>query len=482
MRSTKIICTMGPNTDKKTVMKSLVKNGMNVARFNFSHGDHEEQRERMNLLKNVREELDRELDRPVAILLDTKGPEIRTGLLEGGKKVTLREGSEFILYTEEMTGNETGCCVTYPGLAKDVKPGDRILIDDGLIELKVKQIKSGNIVCHVENGGELGERKGVNVPNVKVKLPAVTEKDIDDILFGIQQDIDFIAASFIRSAKGVKEIRKILKENHAEHISIIAKIENAEGVENIDEIIEASDGIMVARGDLGVEIPAQEVPHIQKMIIKKCNERYVPVITATQMLDSMIRNPRPTRAEVADVANAIYDGTDAVMLSGETAAGKYPVEALKMMNEIAENTEQYVDYEKYIHHRTMYEQSKISSAIGIASVRTARNIGAACIVTPTMSGKTARLISNFRPSMPIYAVTPNEMVQHKMQLYWGVIPLKGYIKDTTENIIVNAMETIKRKRLVKKGQTVVITAGDPATNNTKAEGRVTNMLHVLEVV
>ena len=478
MRSTKIICTMGPNTDKKTVMKSLVKNGMNVARFNFSHGDHEEQRERMNLLKNVREEL----DRPVAILLDTKGPEIRTGLLEGGKKVTLKEGSEFILYTEEMTGNAAGCCVTYPGLAKDVKAGDRILIDDGLIELKVKQIKSGNIVCHVENGGELGERKGVNVPNVKVKLPAVTEKDIDDILFGIQQDIDFIAASFIRSAKGVKEIRKILKENHAEHISIIAKIENAEGVENIDEIIEASDGIMVARGDLGVEIPAQEVPHIQKMIIKKCNERYVPVITATQMLDSMIRNPRPTRAEVADVANAIYDGTDAVMLSGETAAGKYPIEALKMMNEIAENTEQYVDYEKYIHHRTMYEQSKISSAIGIASVRTARNIGAACIVTPTMSGKTARLISNFRPSMPIYAVTPNEMVQHKMQLYWGVIPLKGYIKDTTENIIINAMETIKRKRLVRKGQTVVITAGDPATNNTKAEGRVTNMLHVLEVV
>ncbi len=478
MRSTKIICTMGPNTDKKTVMKSLVKNGMNVARFNFSHGDHEEQRERMNLLKNVREEL----DRPVAILLDTKGPEIRTGLLEGGKKVTLKEGSEFILYTEEMTGNAAGCCVTYPGLAKDVKAGDRILIDDGLIELKVKQIKSGNIVCHVENGGELGERKGVNVPNVKVKLPAVTEKDIDDILFGIQQDIDFIAASFIRSAKGVKEIRKILKENHAEHISIIAKIENAEGVENIDEIIEASDGIMVARGDLGVEIPAQEVPHIQKMIIKKCNERYVPVITATQMLDSMIRNPRPTRAEVADVANAIYDGTDAVMLSGETAAGKYPIEALKMMNEIAENTEQYVDYEKYIHHRTMYEQSKISSAIGIASVRTARNIGAACIVTPTMSGKTARLISNFRPSMPIYAVTPNEMVQHKMQLYWGVIPLKGYIKDTTENIIVNAMETIKSKRLVRKGQTVVITAGDPATNNTKAEGRVTNMLHVLEVV
>ena len=251
--------------------------------------------------------------------------------------------------------------------------------------------------------------KGINVPNVKVNLPAITEKDKEDILFGIRQNIDFIAASFIRDAAGIQEIKKILKENNAEHISVIAKIENAEGVENIDEIIAASDGIMVARGDLGVEIPAQEVPHIQKIIIKKCNAHYIPVITATQMLDSMIRNPRPTRAEVADVANAIYDGTDAVMLSGETAAGKYPIEALKMMNEVAENTEQYVDYEKYILHRTMDEKTRVSCAIGIASVRTARNINAACIVTPTMSGKTARLISSFRPFMPIYAVTPNEM-------------------------------------------------------------------------
>ena len=477
MRKTKIICTLGPSTKDEQVLRDLMLNGMSVARINFSHGTHEEHRETIRKVKEIR----KQLNLPVALLLDTKGPEIRIGDFENGR-IELKKGKTFVLTTEDILGDENRVSITYKNLVNDVNVGNRILIDDGLIELKVKQIKSGNIVCHVENGGELGERKGVNVPNVKVKLPAVTEKDIDDILFGIQQDIDFIAASFIRSAKGVKEIRKILKENHAEHISIIAKIENAEGVENIDEIIEASDGIMVARGDLGVEIPAQEVPHIQKMIIKKCNERYVPVITATQMLDSMIRNPRPTRAEVADVANAIYDGTDAVMLSGETAAGKYPVEALKMMKESAENTEQYVDYEKYIHHRTMYEQSKISSAIGIASVRTARNIGAACIVTPTMSGKTARLISNFRPSMPIYAVTPNEMVQHKMQLYWGVIPLKGYIKDTTENIIVNAMETIKRKRLVKKGQTVVITAGDPATNNTKAEGRVTNMLHVLEVV
>lgn len=378
-------------------------------------------------------------------------------------------------------GNEKGCSITYPGLAKDVKKGDKILIDDGLIELEVQATKKDSIVCLIENGGELGEKKGINVPNVKIKLPAITEKDKNDIIFGISQDIDFIAASFIRNAAGVNEIRKILTEHHAEHIAIIAKIENREGVDNIDEIIKAADGIMVARGDLGVEIPPQEVPHIQKTIIQKCNEKYVPVITATQMLDSMIRNPRPTRAEVGDVANAIYDGTDAVMLSGETAAGKYPVEALKMMAEVAESTEQYVDYDKYVTHRSMYRKTKISSAIGISSVRTARNLEAACIITPTMSGKTARLVSSFRPPMPIYAITPNESVQHKMQLYWGVKPLKGYTKDSTENILLNSMETVKRKRLVKKGQLVVLTAGDPATNSSVNEQNVTNMLHVIEV-
>ena len=325
------------------------------------------------------------------------------------------------------------------------------------------------------------ERKKESMCRIKIKLPAITEKDKNDIIFGISQDIDFIAASFIRNAAGVNEIRKILTEHHAEHIAIIAKIENREGVDNIDEIIKAADGIMVARGDLGVEIPPQEVPHIQKTIIQKCNEKYVPVITATQMLDSMIRNPRPTRAEVGDVANAIYDGTDAVMLSGETAAGKYPVEALKMMAEVAESTEQYVDYDKYVTHRSMYRKTKISSAIGISSVRTARNLEAACIITPTMSGKTARLVSSFRPPMPIYAITPNESVQHKMQLYWGVKPLKGYTKDSTENILLNSMETVKRKRLVKKGQLVVLTAGDPATNSSVNEQNVTNMLHVIEV-
>ena len=397
MRKTKIVCTMGPNTDNKDIMEALVKNGMNVARFNFSHGDYEEQRNRMDLLKRVREEQ----GKPVAILLDTKGPEIRTGVLEDGKKVMLSEGADFTLYTKELVGNASGCSITYAGLTEDVKQGNRILIDDGLIELEVKEVEEAAIHCRVVNGGELGEKKGINVPNVKVQLPVVTEKDKADIIFGIEQKIDFIAASFIRNAEGVKEIRKILEEHHAEDIAIIAKIENAEGLENIDEIIEVADGIMVARGDLGVEIPAPQVPHIQKMIIHKCNANYIPVITATQMLDSMIRNPRPTRAEVTDVANAIYDGTDAIMLSGETAAGKYPVEALKMMSEIAENTEQYVNYDQYIMHRTMYKKTKVSCAIGIASVRTARNIEADCIATPTMSGKTARLISSFRPVMAL---------------------------------------------------------------------------------
>lgn len=477
MRRTKIVCTMGPNTNSRENMKALVELGMDVARFNFSHGNHEEQKSRMDLLKNVREDL----DKTVAILLDTKGPEIRTGVLEGGKKVTLKEGEPFILYTDEVEGNEKGCSITYPDLPKDVKKGNMILIDDGLIELDVEDVQEDRIICRVANGGELGERKGVNVPNVKVNLPGITEQDRKDILFGIEQGIDFIAASFVRNAAAIQEIRELLKENNGENISVIAKIENKEGVDNIDEIIEVSDGIMVARGDLGVEIPPQEVPHIQKEIIHKCNENYIPVITATQMLDSMMRNPRPTRAEVADVANAIYDGTDAVMLSGETAAGKYPTEALSMMSEIAENTERYVDYDKYINHRSMYRKKRISSAIGIASVRTARNIGASCIVTPTVSGNTARLISSFRPVIPIYAITPNEKVERTMQLYWGVQPLKGYRKDTTENIILNAMETIKRKKLVKAGELVVVTAGDPATNSSQSESNVTNMMNVMEV-
>ena len=396
------------------------------------------------------------------------------------KKVTLEAGSEFTLTTGDIEGDETRVAITYENLYKDVKKGGKILIDDGLIELEIENIKNGDIVCRVLNGGELGERKGINVPYVKVKLPGITEQDKDDILFGITQEFDYIAASFVRDAKAIKEIRQLLDENAGQDIGIIAKIENAEGVENIDSIIEASDGIMVARGDLGVEIPASQVPHIQKEIIRKCNEHYTPVITATQMLDSMIRNPRPTRAEVADVANAIYDGTDAIMLSGETAAGKYPVDALKMMADIAEMTEPHLDYKVFIEHRSMDGREKISSAVALATVRTAKNLKANAIVTPTMSGNTARLISNFRPKVPLYAITPNSTIQHKLQLIWGVTPLKGYQRDTTDHIMSQAMNVVRSRHLIHKGDLVVFTAGDPATNMTNGRGAVTNMMHVIE--
>ena len=332
MKKTKIVCTMGPNTDNREIMKELALNGMDVARFNFSHGDHAEHKHRLEILESVREEL----GIPIASLLDTKGPEIRTGKLKDGKKVTLKEGDLYTLTTEEIVGDETRGYINYAGLAEDVKPGDRILIDDGLIELHVREVNGTDIVCRIENGGELGEKKGVNVPGVRVKLPALTDKDKEDIRFGVDAGFDFVAASFVRNADAIREIREILDEKGSA-MQIIAKIENEEGIENIDSIIEASDGIMVARGDM--EIPAEKVPHIQKMIIRKCNLACKVVITATQMLDSMIRNPRPTRAEVSDVANAVYEGTDAVMLSGETAMGSYPIEAVRMMSQIAEESE-----------------------------------------------------------------------------------------------------------------------------------------------
>lgn len=476
MKRTKIICTLGPASGNKTILKELMEAGMDIARFNFSHGSYEEHKGRVDMIKELRNEL----DLPVAMLLDTKGPEIRTKLLKDGKKVTLQTGEKFILTVGEYVGDDKKVAITYENLYQDVKKGGRILIDDGLIELEIEEIKDKDIICKVLNGGELGEHKGVNVPYVKVKLPGITEQDKKDILFGIQQGFDYIAASFVRDAKVITEIRKLLDSNGGEKIGIIAKIENAEGVDNIDEIIQASDGIMVARGDLGVEIPASEVPHIQKMIIEKCNENYVPVITATQMLDSMIRNPRPTRAEVADVANAIYDGTDAIMLSGETAAGKYPLEALKMMVEIAETTEPHLDYQVHAKNRNMYRQGRVSSAVGLSAVRTARALNAKAIVTPTMAGKTAWLISNFRPEVPIYAITPNETVQHRLQLAWGVYPMKGYEKDSTEHIISQAMSVVRKKDLIKKGDLVVFTAGDPATNIRTGEGAVTNMLHIIE--
>jgi pyruvate kinase len=476
MKRTKIVCTMGPNTMTEEMMKNLMKAGMDIARFNFSHGNHEEQKTRMDLLKKVR----KELKLPIAILLDTKGPEIRTGLLKDGQKVNLVEGDTFTLTTENIVGDSSRCYQTYEGLPKDVKAGNIILIDDGLVQLTVEKVTDTDVVCRVVNGGELGQQKGINVPNVKVNLPAITEQDKKDILFGIEQEIDFIAASFVRNAEAIKEIKELLHEHGADRIDVIAKVENAEGVRNIEKIIKASDGIMVARGDLGVEIPAHEVPHVQKKIIQKCNEYYKPVITATQMLDSMIRNPRPTRAEVTDVANAIYDGTDAIMLSGETAVGKYPVEAVGMMVKIAESSEPHLDYKSHLDYRALRGNKNVSSSVGIAAVQATENLNADCIVAPTISGQTARLISNFRPKVPIYGVSPNAWARRKMQLYWGVTPLAGYEEDSTENIISHSMYVVKRENLVKKGDLVVFTAGDPATNVINGEGAMTNIMQIVQ--
>ena len=475
MRKTKIICTLGPSTDKDGVLEKLVKEGMNVARFNFSHGLHDEQKGRIDSLKEIRTRL----GKPVAALLDTKGPEIRIREFENGK-ITLKAGQEFTLTAEEIVGNENIVSVTYKELYKDVKPGNSILIDDGLIGLEVKKIKGQDIICKVINGGVLGNKKGVNLPGVEVNMPFISPKDHDDILFGIKEGYDFIAASFTRTAADVKEIRDILEKNGGQEIKIIAKIENQQGVDNIDSIIEAADGIMIARGDMGVEIPLEDVPVIQKDIISKVYTAGKQVITATQMLDSMIKNPRPTRAETTDVANAIYQGTSAIMLSGETAAGKYPLEALKMMVEIAQTTEPHLNYEDYTHNRNMCGESRVSSAVGLAAVQTARDLKAKAIVTPTFGGRTAILISNFRPEAPIYAVTPNDTILHRLQLVWGVTPLKGYEKDSTEHIISQAMSVVRRKRLAKKGDLIVFTVGDPATNMVNGEGAVTNIMQVIQ--
>ena len=475
MRKTKIICTMGPSTDKGDVMELLVREGMDVARFNFSHGPHDEQRGRIQKLRELR----KKYDRPVAALLDTKGPEIRLGCFKDGK-VSLEEGQIFTFTNKDIEGTNERVSITYKELYKDVQPGGHILVDDGLVDLEVQDIQGRDIVCKVINAGVIGDKKGVNVPGANLKMPFISKKDHDDLLFGIQEGFDFVAASFTRTANDIREVRKILKENGGEEIQIIAKIENQQGVDNIDEIIEAADGIMIARGDMGVEIPPEYVPVIQQKIIQKVYTAGKPVITATQMLDSMIRNPRPTRAEVADVANAIYDGTDAIMLSGETAAGKYPVDALKMMADIAEMTEPHLDYKVFIEHRSMDGREKISSAVALATVRTAKNLKANAIVTPTMSGNTARLISNFRPKVPIYAITPNSTIQHKLQLIWGVTPLKGYQRDTTDHIMSQAMNVVRSRHLIHKGDLVVFTAGDPATNMTNGRGAVTNMMHVIE--
>ena len=456
IKKTKIVCTLGPVSENEETLRELIKNGLNVCRLNFSHGSHEEHKGRMDLVKKLREEL----NMPTAILLDTKGPEIRTGKFDV-PEVLLEEGQTFTITMKDVMGNKEMCTVSYKGLANDVKAGDTILIDDGLVGLTVKEVNGDDIVCEVQNSGIVKNNKGVNVPGVKVNLPAITEKDRSDIEFGIEQGIDFIAASFVRKVSDVLAIREILEENNATHIKIISKIENQEGVDNLDEIIEVSDGIMVARGDLGVEIPTEEIPVVQKLMIKKCNEAGKPVITATQMLDSMIRNPRPTRAEVTDVANAIYDGTDAIMLSGETAAGKYPVEAVKTMATIAKRAE-----ETMRNRRTKINKSKnVTDAISYATCTTAMDLDARAILSSTASGHTARMVSKFRPDCPIIATTSDESVRRQLSLTWGVLPVMRNKSANTDQVIVNSIEAAKTAEYVNENDIVVITAGGSETTN-----------------
>ncbi len=467
-KRTKIVCTLGPASESEETLRELIKNGLNVCRMNFSHGSHEEHKGRMDLVKKVREEL----GKPTAILLDTKGPEIRTGQFDS-PEVLLEEGQTFTITMKDVIGNKDMCTVSYKGLATDVTAGDTILIDDGLVGLTVKQVNGDDIVCEVQNSGIVKNHKGVNVPGVKVNLPAITEKDRSDIEFGIQQGIDFIAASFVRKVSDVMAIREILEENNAKDIKIISKIENQEGVDNLDEIISISDGIMVARGDLGVEIPTEEIPIVQKLMIKKCNEAGKPVITATQMLDSMMRNPRPTRAEVTDVANAIYDGTDAVMLSGETAAGKYPVEAVKIMAQIARRTEETIDYNKALKNK-VNQAVNVTDAVSYATCTTAMDLKAKAILTSTSSGHTARMVSKFRPDCTIVATTNDERIRRQLSLTWGVLPIIRGECSSTDEVVSKSVESAKNANYVNCEDLVVVTAGSPAgvsgtTNLIKVE-------------
>ncbi len=471
---------MGPSTEDENVLRELIKAGMNVARFNFSHGSHEYHRAGVERVRRVSEEL----GMPVAILLDTKGPEVRTGLLEDGKKITVSTGDEIVVTAqptdESFHGNAGHISLDYLNLPSEVEKGSIILIDDGLVGLEVQSVDGNDMHCVVTNGGEIGERKGVNVPNVNIGLPAVTEQDRADIMFGCELGIDAIAASFIRDAAAVREIREICAQMGAERVSVYPKIECALGVTNFDEILEASSGIMVARGDLGVEVPAHEVPHLQKEMIRKCNAAYKPVITATQMLDSMIRNPRPTRAEVNDVANAVMDGTDCVMLSGETAAGKYPVEAVKMMASICRETEKYLRERDHYFDRGGVKN--VNGAIGFAAVTTAERVGAKCILAPTNSGRTARLIADFRPKLPLYAFSPSEKTIRKTSFYWGVRSFHSTTMPSLNATVKQALQLAKEKGLVETGDLVVVTAGDPGTSPAQGDYTTsTNMVMVCQI-
>lgn len=455
IRRTKIICTIGPASEELAVLEQLLREGMNVARLNFSHGTHEEHKIRIDSIRKSSELL----GIPIAIMLDTKGPEIRIGLLENGK-VLLKEGDSLTLTTEEILGTREKIFVNYSGLPKDVQEGTTILLDDGLISLKVERVAGHDIHCIIENGGELTNRKKLNIPNASINLPGLTDRDLADIEFGIAEGVDFIAASFIRSALDVLAIRRILEERNSA-IDIISKIENRQGVDNIDEILKVSDGIMVARGDLGVEIPAEEVPIVQKMLIDKCNLAGKPVITATQMLESMTKNPRPTRAEASDVANAIYDGSDAIMLSGETASGRYPVEAVKTMARIALKIEESLNWAAMSKNRATTVKRSTTEAISHATSATALSLGAAAIITSTKSGSTAKMVSKYRPQAPIIAVTPDESVARKLLLVWGVQTLISPESGSTDDLIETAVNTSLQAGFIKNGDLVVITAGVP---------------------
>lgn len=469
MKKTKIVCTIGPASESIDTLVKLIESGMNVARLNFSHGDYEEHGARIENIRKASEQTGKQ----VAILLDTKGPEIRTNDMAGGK-LEFATGDIVRVAMEEVEGTKEKFSVTYPQLFDDVEVGSSILLDDGLIALEVteKDAKNRELVTKVLNPGVLKNKKGVNVPNVSINLPGITEKDANDIRFGLGQGIDFIAASFVRRASDVLEITKILEENDATHVQIIPKIENQEGVDNIDEILQVSQGLMVARGDLGVEIPAEEVPIVQKQLIKKCNKLGKPVITATQMLDSMQRNPRPTRAEASDVANAIFDGTDAIMLSGETAAGDYPVEAVKMMAQIAIRTEEVISTQDKVALK-MHENTDMTEAIGQAVGHTARNLDVHTIVAATQSGHTARMISKYRPKSHIVAVTFNEHVYRSLALSWGVYPRLAEPVSNTDEMFELAVKESVDSGIAKQGDLIIITAGVPVT-----ESGTTNLMKI----
>ena len=476
MRKTKIVCTLGPATDREGVLRQMLQAGMNVARFNFSHGSYDEHQRRLDQLVALREEL----HLPVAAMLDTKGPEVRLRSFQNGP-VQLKTGQSFTLTTDDVPGDESRCSITYAQLPQDVKPGNTILLDDGLVRLTVLETTEREIRCRVENDGVMKDKKGVNVPGVSLSMPYMNQRDREDILFGIRQGFDFIAASFVRSAADIREIRHILDKNHS-RIRIIAKIENQEGVSNLADILSVADGIMVARGDLGVEIPPEKLPHLQKMMIEKCSEACKVVITATQMLDSMIRNPRPTRAEVTDVANAVYDGTDVVMLSGETANGKYPVEALKMMVHIVEETESHLDDSFYKRRRVSDDNShSISNAVCYSSVSTARALGAKVIIAPSISGYTARMLSKWHPATMVAGMSPSIDTVRRMQLYWGVHPFQAKRAESTDTLIMNSIDALKAEGLVKEGDLAVVTAGVVSHSRRHEPATSTNIMRVVTV-